>query len=105
MTFENSRQQTRRLIERRDSTRRALNHQFISQDWLEQIQNKDLSWPKQDRRHSNRRLSLRRNNLSRRINNIHKRNLSTLISSKSKTLTAGEKKMLIDILNQSISDK
>jgi len=104
MTFENSRQQTRRQINRRITERRGLNNQFMSNDWLEQIQNNDLSWPKQDRRLGNRRLSLRRNNPSHRISNIHKRNLSTLISSNSKTMTAGEKQMLIDIMNQSISD-
>ena len=96
MTFENSRQQTRRHIERRATERRALTHQFMSQDWLEQIQNKNLSWPKQDRRLCNRRLSLRRNNSTRRRSNIHKQHLSTL--------TTGEKKMLMDIMNQSISD-
>jgi len=96
MTFEKSRQQSRRQVERRTTERRALNHQFMTQDWLEQIQNKNLSWPKQDRRHNNRRLSMRRN--------IHRRKLSSLISSKSKTMTTGERKMLLDIINQSISD-
>ena len=104
MTFENSRQQSRRQIVRRATERRALNHQFMSQDWLDLIQNKNLEWPKQDRRQSNRRLSLRRNNPSRRMSNIPKRNLSLLISSNSETMTAGEKKMLIDIMNQNISD-
>ncbi|SHE21925.1 hypothetical protein [methanotrophic endosymbiont of Bathymodiolus puteoserpentis (Logatchev)] len=65
MTSEDSRQKSRRRLERRANERRRITHKFGSPAWINAVKQNYLLWPKQDRRVKDNRSQERRRNYRR----------------------------------------
>jgi hypothetical protein len=102
MSSEDPRQNNRRHSERRAKERRVIIHPFNSPEWIDEIKQSYLLWPKEDRRIKDRRTESRRSG-HRRTGSI----ANTPIGSSKKTydlLTNEEKKMLNELTQTDASD-
>ena len=91
-----SRQNNRRIEERRNYCRRVIFYPFGSDEWVHAISESYYLWPKEDRRHDERRYDSRRH-LERRMrlqNYRRPRHLSLNEHALRNGLTAAEKNML-----------
>ena len=96
MAANNSRQETRRKLERRSKERRINPFEFGSDEWREMIQQEYLLWPKKDRRKAERR-SLARRQGSRRGKNGGRVRMPRQPTSLHDLLTNEERDMLNDL--------
>ncbi len=96
MAVNNSRQKTRRKLERRVKERRVNPYEFGSVEWREIIQQQYLLWPKEDRRNSERR-SLARRQGNRRIKKNGQVRMPRQPNSLSDLLTNEEREMLNEL--------
>ena len=61
------RSESRRTSDRRSKNRRIISYEFGSPEWIDNIQNNYLVWPKEERRKEDRRKSERRANERRSL--------------------------------------
>ena len=102
MSSEDPRKKNRRHSERRAVERRVNKHPFNSPEWIDEIKQSYLLWPKEDRRIKDRRTQPRRSG-HRRIGSI----ANTPLGSSKKTydlLSNEEKKMLNELTQTDNSD-
>jgi hypothetical protein len=102
MSSEDPRQKNRRHSERREVERRVILHPFNSPEWINEIKQSYLLWPKKDRRVKDRRTESRRSG-HRRTGRLS----DSFIDSSKKTydlLTIEEKKMLNELSQTDDSD-
>ncbi len=97
MSSEDPRQKNRRRFERRVMERRVITYAFNSKEWIKEIQQAYLLWPKKDRRVKDRRNEPRRNG-HRRIGSIT--NFSLGSSKKTYDLLTHEEKQMLNELTQ-----
>jgi hypothetical protein len=96
MSSASSRFNSRRIEERRNYSRRVIVYPFGSDEWVHAISESYLLWPKQDRRHEERRY-LSRRHLERRMqmqSHRRPRHLSLHEHAQRNGLTEEEKNML-----------
>lgn len=92
MLNKDTRQKSRRVTERRSKERRKVLFEFGSAEWRNIIQQEYLLWPKNDRRHSDRRTVGRRSMLRRVKNgvspqkNVKANDLSALLTSEERAM-------------------
>ncbi len=100
MTSNDSRQKSRRKSERRSKERREIPYPFGSAEWLRAIQKEYLLWPKEDRRHHDRRSQDRRHGNRRLINKGKQASKTTPLLEKrlQGLLTEEEKQMLNELI-------
>ena len=102
MSSEDPRQKNRRHSERRAVERRVILHPFNSPEWVNEIKQSYLLWPKKDRRVKDRRTESRRSG-HRRTGRLS----DSFIDSSKKTydlLTNEEKQMLNELSQTDDSD-
>jgi len=97
MMANNTREKTRRKLERRSKERRIIPYEFSSPEWREMIQQEYLLWPKEDRRKADRRSSARRLK-SRRVKKNGKPRMPRQPSNLLDLLTREEKKMINELM-------
>ncbi len=91
-----SRKNCRRSIEtRREDDRRTVYYLFGTQEWIDNIKNHYLSWPKLDRRENVRR-NLERRAIDRRLKQLNEQDRSAIQYSQI-LLTQEERKLIADI--------
>lgn len=91
-----SRKNCRRSIEtRRGEDRRTVSHLFGTQEWIDNIKNHYLSWPKSDRRDHVRR-HIERRTIDRRLKQLTEQDRSAIQYSQV-LLTQEERKLIADI--------
>lgn len=95
---QNSRQTSRRAIERRVKEKRTIVYAFGSREWLEEIKKHYSMWPKTDRRIQDRR-SLERRNLDRRIVIRVGNTSARALAKKGVGLLSDEEKQMLNELN------
>lgn len=86
------RKKSRREDERRIVERRVITHPFGSSEWVKEIQQDYLLWPKVDRRTNDRRCEVRRKDV-RRTSSVESWNTQKMYD----LLTAEEKEMLNEL--------
>lgn len=96
MANKEARKKVRRLSERRRNERRKNSFTFGSDEWIALIQQEYLLWPKQDRRHQDRRCQARRQALRR--NNRPRPEPATQTKTLYGLLTKEEKEMLNELI-------
>jgi hypothetical protein len=92
-----SRQHNRRIEERRNHCRRVIFYPFGSDEWVHEISESYLLWPKDDRRHQERRYDSRRHIERRTLLKNHRHRLRQLALNgyiRRQGLTTEEKNML-----------
>ena len=97
MTSQDSRQKSRRRLERRTSERRGITDKFGSPEWINAIKQNYLLWPKQDRRIRSTRSQERRHNY-RRIKYLEKSTSAVKRDQLHNLLTEEEKTMLYELM-------
>lgn len=96
MMLHESRKNCRRSTEtRREDDRRIVHYLFGTQDWIDNIKNHYLSWPKLDRRENVRR-NLERRAIDRRLKQLTEQDRSAIQYSQV-LLTQEERKLIADI--------
>jgi hypothetical protein len=96
-----TRDQCRRVEERRNHSRRLIKYPFGSAKWVEAVQSTYIMWPREDRRDQDRRIVSRRRNERRNVlhayrrRSRHQRMMDRTI--RSQALTIEERNMLNDL--------
>jgi len=103
MMANNTREKTRRKLERRSKERRIIPYEFSSPEWREMIQQEYLLWPKEDRRKAERRSSARRVK-GRRTEKNGKARVPRRPSNLLGILTKEEKKMINELTQSEDAD-
>ena len=94
---QNSREKSRRNIERRTKENRKIKHSFGSLEWTEEIQKHYSMWPKEDRRTQDRRNDDRRNQDRRTEIRVESTSSKKLAKKGIGLLTEEEKQMLNEL--------
>ncbi len=100
---QNSRQKSRRNIERRSKENRKVKHAFGSPEWLEQIKKHYSMWPKQDRRAQDRRDQDRRSQDRRTVIRVTNTSSKDLAKKGIGLLTDEEKQMLQELTSEPLN--
>ncbi len=94
---QNSRQKSRRNVERRKKENRKIKHAFGSPEWTEEIQKHYSMWPKEDRRTQDRRNEDRRTQDRRTEIRVESTSSKKLAKKGIGLLTEEEKQMLNEL--------
>ncbi|PHS25728.1 MAG: hypothetical protein COA83_04750 [Methylophaga sp.] len=94
---QNSREKSRRHLERRSTENRKIKHAFGSPEWIEEIRKHYSMWPKQDRRTEDRRDQDRRTQDRRDTIRVDNTSSKKLARKGVGLLSDEEKKMLNEL--------
>ena len=97
------RSESRRTSDRRSNNRRVISYEFGSPEWIDNIQNNYLVWPKEERRKEDRRKSERRAN-ERRSLILKNFNDRSRYKAPSHLLSEEERKAIDEMFNENIGD-